>query len=225
MNQFFTDAQAGKLPPISYIDPFFYGNDDHPPIHPINGQELIASIYTALAQSPQWKNILFVVTYDECGGFYDHVSPPTTADDLAAQGFNQLGFRVPAMVMGPYAKQGYISSVQYDHTSALKHLTNVFGLESLNMRVDAANDLTDCIDMDRLTKNQPAAPIDLPTVDTSQFPMPPECTYSGDAMPAFDPISEVANLYPERVARWDARRDRDAYRKGIRDFLSQAQKR
>ena len=56
-------------------------NDDHPPIHPINGQELIAAVYTALASSPQWKNIMFVITYDENGGFFDHVSPPTTADD------------------------------------------------------------------------------------------------------------------------------------------------
>ena len=122
MQQFMFNCQAGKLPPVSYIDPFFYGNDDHPPIHPINGQELIATVYSLLAESPQWKNCMLVVTYDENGGFYDHVSPPKTADDLAEQGFDQLGFRVPAMVIGPYAKQGFVSSVTYDHTSALKHL-------------------------------------------------------------------------------------------------------
>src|SRR6185369_13068989 len=133
--QFFEDAAAGKLPPVVYIDPAFDINDDHPPVHPILGQELIASVYTALANSPQWNNILFVVTYDEHGGYFDHVPPPTTTDDTFAKfgkpGFEQLGFRVPAIVMGPYAKQSYVSSVQYDHTSALKHLQNHFHLGGL----------------------------------------------------------------------------------------------
>src|SRR5262245_35932230 len=139
IGQFFKDAAAGTLPPVTYIDPFFYLNDDHPPTHPMLGQQLIASIYTALAKSPQWKNCMFVVTYDEHGGFYDHVPPPKTTDDTMAKfgvdGFDQLGFRVPAMVMGPYAKKNYVSSVQYDHTSALKQLGTAFELEPLNARM------------------------------------------------------------------------------------------
>ncbi|HZJ62603.1 MAG TPA: alkaline phosphatase family protein, partial [Kofleriaceae bacterium] len=76
IGQFFDDCAAGKLPPVVYIDPAFGFNDDHPPVHPILGQELVAAVYTALAKSPQWKNCMLVITYDEHGGFYDHVAPP-----------------------------------------------------------------------------------------------------------------------------------------------------
>ena len=165
---FFDDAKAGRLPPVVYIDPAFGENDDHPPVHPILGQELIASIYNALANSPQWKNIMLVITYDEHGGFYDHVPPPSTTDERPE--FRQLGFRVPTIVAGPYAKKNYVSSVQYDHTSALKHLQNHFGLEPLNERMNIANDLMDCIDMDRLAAGDPADPVTLPTVDRYAHP-------------------------------------------------------
>ena len=165
---FFDDAKAGRLPPVVYIDPAFFENDDHPPAHPILGQELIASIYNALARSPQWKNILFVVTYDEHGGFYDHVAPPTTSDERAE--FSQLGFRVPAIVAGPYVKQGHVSSVQYDHTSALRQLQTHFGLEPLNERMNVANDLMDCIDLERLAAGEPADPIELPVVGRYAWP-------------------------------------------------------
>jgi phospholipase C len=177
--QFFKDAKEGKLATVTYIDPAFYVNDDHPPTHPMLAQALIASIYTALATSPQWKNVLFVVTYDEHGGFYDHVAPPNLPagdDDTAARfpvdedgqstaganEFTQLGFRVPALVIGPYVKQGHVSSVQYDHTSALKHLQNEFDLDPLTARVDAANDLSDCIDMERLAAGDWAEPVQMP---------------------------------------------------------------
>ncbi|HWO19234.1 MAG TPA: alkaline phosphatase family protein [Kofleriaceae bacterium] len=174
VGQFFKDAAAGKLPPVTYIDPAFDQNDDHPPLPPILAQALIASIYRALAKSPQWKNVMFVVAYDEHGGFYDHVAPPVTTDDTLAKygvdGFQQLGFRVPGMVIGPYAKQGHVSSVQYDHTSAIKHLQNAFNLGPLTARTDAANDLSDCIDMDRLARGEPAPPIEIPEIDVNSFP-------------------------------------------------------
>jgi phospholipase C len=172
---FFDDCTNGKLPPVVFIDPAFSGNDDHPPHHPAFGQQLIGSIYQALATSPQWKNILFVVTYDEHGGFFDHVAPGTAPDAMASAGFNQLGFRVPAMIMGPYAKQGYVSSTPYDHTSVLKHIEGMFGLDPLTMRDAAANDLMDAIDMDRLMKNKPADPITLPMI-MGPDPVPAECT-------------------------------------------------
>ena len=205
--QFFKDAKEGKLPPVVYIDPAFYENDDHPPIHPIMGQELIAAVYTALATSPQWKNCMLVVCYDEHGGFYDHVAPPTTTDDTLAKygvpGFEQMGFRVPAMVVGPYVKQGYVSSVLYDHTSALKHLQNAFELDSINARIDAANDLSDCIDMDRLAAGDWAPPADIPLVDRNAWPaMDPRCVSNeggfkiGPTGTHQDPISEWADANP-----------------------------
>ena len=80
---FFSDAAAGTLPNFSIVDPQFFGvgaNDDHPDHDITLGQALIASIYEALAQSPQWKSSLLVITYDEHGGFFDHVPPPTAVD-------------------------------------------------------------------------------------------------------------------------------------------------
>src|SRR6185503_19168582 len=94
--RFFSDAAAGKLPPVCCVEPAFARNDDHPPHHPILGQQVIASVYSALAAAPQWNELLFVVTYDEHGGFFAHVVPPKTAGHRAAAGFDQLGFRVPA---------------------------------------------------------------------------------------------------------------------------------
>jgi phospholipase C len=226
--QFFEDCAAGRLPPVVYIDPAFGTNDDHPPVHPILGQELIASIYTALARSPQWKNILFVVTYDENGGYFDHVAPPTTTDDTAVkfgvEGFEQMGFRVPAMVIGPYVKQGHVSSVVYDHTSALKHLQNTFGLESLNVRIDAANDLTDCLDLDRLARNDPAPPIALPEIDSFEWPIDAQaCTGAGGFKPEPDPISDWADRHPEMFAGgYDVRADTPQYLAGIREYLKRS---
>jgi len=216
-SRFLADAAAGTLPPVVYIDPAFAQNDDHPPVHPVLGQALISTVYKALAASPQWQNILFVVTYDENGGFYDHVSPPTAPDDLAAQGFNQLGFRVPTMVMGPYAKQGHVSSVQYDHTSALRQLENAFDLDELTTRTAAATDLTDCIDMERLAAGDWAPPIDLPAVNIDDWPMTAECvgTFRED-----HPILAWADANPERIAGLDLRPELADYKKTIIDFLA-----
>jgi phospholipase C len=245
IGQFFVDAMAGTLPPVTYIDPYFYLNDDHPPAHPMLAQQLIAAIYTALAKGPQWKNCMFVVTYDEHGGFYDHVSPPKTADDtmekFGVDGFDQLGFRVPALVMGPYAKKGYVSSTQYDHTSALKHLGTAFGLEPLNARMAAANDLTDCIDMDRLAKGDWAKPIDLPaiTVETDDVGKRLSITVGGETWPyadmactntsgslrpvTKDPISEAADKDPQLFAGHDLRDSHDQYLSSIDAFLRKHQ--
>lgn len=223
---FFEDAAAGRLPAVVYIDPAFGSNDDHPPVHPIRGQELIAAVYTALAKSPIWENCLLVVTYDEHGGYADHVPPPTTADDSEAQfgvpGFEQLGFRVPALVIGPYAKQSYVSSVQYDHTSALKHLQNEFGLEGLTARMAAANDLTDCIDLERLAAFDPAPPIELPIINADDYPYESAaCAGGTDFKPvAHDPITEYADENPGAFAGYaDARSTVPAYMEEIRNYL------
>ncbi len=226
IGQFFEDCAAGTLPPVVYIDPAFGANDDHPPVHPILGQELIASIYTALAKSPQWKNCMLVVTYDENGGYADHVAPPTSDDDtmdwFGVPGFEQLGFRVPTIVAGPYVKQNYISSTVYDHTSALKHLQNTFNLEGLTARQAAATDLSDCIDFDRLERNDPAAPIELPVIDSAEYPFDDSaCVPEGSGFKvAVDPITQYANDNPGTwTAYADARDHVHGYMKGIRSFL------
>jgi phospholipase C len=223
--QFFEDAKNGTLPSVCYIDPTFGENDDHPPVHPILGQEMIAAIYTALANSPQWKNILFVVTYDENGGFFDHVPPPTTVDDTEAKfgiaGFEQMGFRVPTMVIGPYVKQNYVSSVVFDHCSALKHLQNAFGLEPLNPRMDAATDLSDCLDMDRLAAGDPADPIEIPLVDRFDWPTTAESCMSSGAFRK-DPITEWADANPGAFGPEYDLRGQTNKQKYIYDYLARA---
>ncbi len=224
--QFFKDCAAGKLPSVVYIDPAFGTNDDHPPVHPSLGQELIGAVYTALASSPQWENILLVITYDENGGYFDHVPPPTTTDDTQAKygkaGFEQMGFRVPAIVAGPYVKQGFVSSVVRDHTSALKHLQNVFGLASINVRIDTANDLSECLDEDRLARNDPAKPITLPSVDPEDYPYTnAACKGGGFRTTAIDPITQYADEHPGAFKKEeDLRGSTDMYLQGIRDYFN-----
>jgi len=233
---FMRDAKAGTLPPVVVIDPAFGGggNDDHAPHHPIDGQELIATVYNALATSPQWKHLMmFVVTYDEHGGFFDHVSPPMATDDTATvwatsgrdtTGFTQLGFRVPAMVIGPYVKQGYVSSVQYDHTSAMMELANTFSFDPLTARMAAATDLSDSIDMDALAKGQAAKPITLPMIDPTDetmWPHPNLCN-TGGLRTHHDPIIEWADARPDLFGMTDARPQTPAYRRMIREYLVNA---
>lgn len=223
MYDFLDDAAAGTLPPIVYIDPNFSANDDHPPHHPLLGQQLISTVYTALATSPQWNNCLLVLAYDENGGFFDHMAPPTTADERAADGFGQMGFRVPTIVAGPYAKQGYVSSVLYDHCSALKHIENVHGLETLNERTAAANDLVDCIDLERLANNDPLPPIELPAVDIDETTLPDHCKAGADIreLPSDHDVHVWADT-PEgmrRLGKKDLRRERRDYIYAIGDYL------
>jgi len=145
-----------------------------------------------------------VITYDEHGGFYDHVPPPTAPDDHAAEGLDQLGFRVPTLVVGPYVKRAHVSSVVRDHTSALKHLENVFGLEPLTARSSAAADLSELIDDARLAAGDAAAPIALPAVDLAGWQIDEAC--STTTFKQAHHILESADAHPEWVARWDRRR-------------------
>jgi hypothetical protein len=177
---FFDDAAAGRLPPIVYIDPQFAWNDDHPPHHPGVGQQLISAVHEVLATSPHWPTCNLVITYDEHGGFFDHVAPGLAPDGLALDGFDQLGFRVPGMVIGPYAKQGYVSSVARDHTSALKHIQRTFGTAPLTARSEAANDLEECLDLDRLARGEPADPITVPAVEVDESAVAEGCR--GDSL-------------------------------------------
>lgn len=157
IEQFFTDAAAGTLPRLSFVDPRFSGpdaNDDHPDTDVRLGQALIGSIYAALAASPQWSRCMFILTYDEHGGFYDHVAPGQTVADEPA--FEQLGFRVPAIVAGPSIRAGSVVSTPLEHVSVISTVTRRFGLPSINARVDATNDLSACVDRELAGKTRRA---------------------------------------------------------------------
>ena len=174
-SDFIEDAAAGALPPVSFVEPAFTASDDHPPHHPLLGQQFLGMVYAALAASPQWGECMLVITYDEAGGFFDHVSPPLAADDRAAEGFDQLGFRAPTLVAGPYVKRGHVSSVVRDHTSVLAHIDRMFGLEPLTARAAAAADLSECLDLDRLARGEPAPPAAVPAVEIDESMIDDAC--------------------------------------------------
>ena len=167
IERFFEDAMAGNLPPFSIVDPNFFGggaNDDHPDHDVRLGQALIASVVNALGQSPQWNRCLFVLTYDEHGGFFDHVPPPVAPDERPE--FQRYGFRVPSLVIGPTVRRGCAIDALLEHSSIAATATRRWGLEPLNGRADAATDLSVCIDPRRI--DDPLPPPDLPPVMVSR---------------------------------------------------------
>jgi phospholipase C len=165
IEDFFRDARDGNLPAFSIIDPDFLSNDGHP-IHDLALSEVfIGAIYRALAASPQWSRSLLVVNYDENGGFFDHVPPPRTEDERPE--FRQLGFRVPALVVGPTVWQGKPVSTRFDHVAVAASLASRFGIASLSARMDASNDLSSCIDP-ALIGNPAAPPRRFPLVEITQ---------------------------------------------------------
>jgi phospholipase C len=218
---FFDDAAAGTLPPLTVVEPGFGINDDHPPHHPILGQAFLASVYAALASSPQWNNCLLVVTYDEHGGFFDHVSPPRAADDRAAEGFDQLGFRVPTVVAGPYVKPGHVSSVVRDHTSVLSHLGGMLGLEPLTARVAAAEDLSELIDQDRLAALEPSAPAEVPAIEVDESTIEGEC-YGRGATRVVEPTDLEKLADSGFFARLDPRLDRRGRKRDVLYLIGDA---
>ncbi|MEM7159650.1 MAG: alkaline phosphatase family protein [Myxococcota bacterium] len=170
LDEFFDAAAAGTLPQYSVIDPNFGllpggegGNDDHPSHDITLGQILIASVYQALANSPHWERCLLIITYDEHGGFYDHVSPPLTSDPLPQ--FQQLGHRVPSLAIGPHVRRGCIDGTTLDHVSVVSTISRRWGLPPLNQRVTDTQDLSIAINPELLGDPQP--PIKLPMLSAS----------------------------------------------------------
>jgi len=126
---FFVDAAAGTLPHVVLLDPSFisgFRTDDHPIGDMRVAQAFVGNVVRALVHSPQWSRSALFVTYDEWGGFFDHVAPPIVADDRASAidlaNFGQAGFRVPTFLVSPYALPGFVDHRRYDHTSILRFL-------------------------------------------------------------------------------------------------------
>lgn len=146
---FLADAAAGQLPAVSYIDPRFEdegsgsSGDDHPKADIRAGEQFLNQVYTAVTTSPNWQNTILVINFDEWGGFYDHVAPakaPDVSPDTALR-----GFRVPAIVISPRARRGYVAHNTYDHTSILKMIEWRWGLPSLTPRDSAARNLAEVL--------------------------------------------------------------------------------
>jgi len=159
IDAFFQVAANGQLPSVSYIDPGFESesggssNDDHPQADIRRGQNLIGRIINTLIAAPTWPNTVLVTTYDEWGGFFEHVVPPRLADDGAgpatvtgAFDHDRAGFRVPAYVISPFSPQGQIVKKQFDHTSVLKLIEWRFALKALTPRDAAAANIAEVLD-------------------------------------------------------------------------------
>ena len=159
MDQFFEEAGAGKLPSYAFIEPrlLLDHNDMHPHVSVdplvtssvLAGELLIQSVYRAIREGAGWERTLLIVTFDEHGGCYDHVSPPAAvvpqrnrpAGQMGFR-FDRLGVRVPTILISPYIEEGTVVNTLFDHTSIIKTVTDRWGLESLNERDRAAAGLS-----------------------------------------------------------------------------------
>jgi phospholipase C len=202
---FFTACQQGTLPNFTMIDPDYLSSDDHPSHNVQRGQLFVSTIYKALAESPLWFKTLLIITYDECGGFFDHVPPPKTVDALPE--FEQLGFRVPALVIGPTVKKGYVCKTQLEHCSIAATLKTRWDIADLTPRMAATKDITDCIDPVKVAK--PAVPpLGLPTVAVTMS----NALYDGvgiDSQPDLTAAAKQRGFVPvdstnpqERISGW-----------------------
>jgi len=140
LEQFFADARSGDLPSFAMVEPDFFSSDDHPPHHVSLGQAFIGTVAAALGDSPSWARTLLVVTYDEHGGFFDHVAPPSAVD--VRRDFAQLGFRVPTLLIGPRVRAGAVHQEVLEHVSVAATAACRFGLPPLTARMASAPDFS-----------------------------------------------------------------------------------
>jgi phospholipase C len=120
----FTDIKRNTLPAVSWVIPD-YQNSDHPGDNSDTGPSWVAQVVNAIGESKAWKTTAIVIVWDDWGGWYDHVAPP------GRRSYGGLGFRVPAIVVSPYAKMGYVSHVEYDFGSIIKFVEENWDLPSL----------------------------------------------------------------------------------------------
>ena len=166
-DEFLEDAKQGHLPSYSFIEPRYFAdvdwpNDMHPPHNITHGDRLLARIYNALLQSPAWPRTLLVVIFDEHGGCFDHVVPPTAVPPEPPRegqvfAFDRYGVRVPAIIASPLIKPGTVfraapGQPPFDHTSVISTLRKRFGVaQPLTARDANAPDLEQVLNLDKGT--------------------------------------------------------------------------
>ncbi|KAG6395108.1 hypothetical protein SASPL_145700 [Salvia splendens] len=161
-------CKDGKLPNYVVIEQRYFetilapGNDDHPPHDVSEGQKFIKEVYEALRSSPQWNEILFIIIYDEHGGFYDHVPTPATGvpspEDIVGPEpynfkFDRLGVRVPAILISPWIEPGTVlhgpsgpyPTSEYEHSSIPATVKKIFNLKSFLTKRDAWAGTFECV--------------------------------------------------------------------------------
>ena len=156
--EFLAGCAAGALPNVSFVDPRFEdetsgtSNDDHPHADIRNGEAFLNQLYQAVTTSPAWANTVLVINFDEWGGFFDHVPPPLKPippADKAVGSDGRIGFRVPSLVISPFARRSYVATTQFDHTSVLRMIEWRWSLDPLTVRDATANNLAKVLDFER----------------------------------------------------------------------------
>ncbi len=213
MPSFYEDCQdAAGFPQYAFIEPKYFWpgeNDQHPDSDIRRGDALIASVYNALLGNKElWNSTLFVILYDEHGGFYDHVDPseapyktkaiPPDAHKTPPSnfGFDLFGPRIAAVMVSPWLDSGVLHGI-YDHTSLLKYLTKKWGLGVLGNRVAAANNFAD--ELVWRTSARSSVPIKFALSDIPEDPKPAGLTEGQGALVSFSRYLELqmANQAPE----------------------------
>jgi phospholipase C len=145
--QFLKDAESGNLPALAWVESSYGGvsaTDEHPPANVEVGQRFVHRIVDAVMRSPEWKTTLVILTYDEHGGFFDHVAPPVACIPDAhtpkpksghlSPRFDYLGMRVPLILISPWVRRAYVSHQTTSHTSLLRLIQARFELPALTRR-------------------------------------------------------------------------------------------
>jgi phospholipase C len=161
--QILTDINNHQLPDVSWVIPAGQASDHAGDVNGNQGPSWVASVVNAIGNSSYWANTAIFITWDDWGGWYDHVAPPQVLVNCAQWGCGYVyGFRVPLIVVSPYAKAKYISKNQHDFGSILKFIEGIFSLPSLGYADAAADDLSDCFDFNQtpLPFQTIAAPLD-----------------------------------------------------------------
>ena len=201
---FLDDCSAGTLPHVAYVDPVFTlegdepsSNDDHPHDDVRAGEAFLSQVYDAVTSSPNWERTLLVINFDEWGGFFEHV-PPDEAPDVQP-GFQRRGFRVPALLISPWAKRHHVAHEVFDHTSVLRMIEWRWNLSPLSVRDATANNLADALELDKKPKLD-AEGYDVPSfVSAGCTPPPASVPSARTASPAPDNewsgLAELAQRY------------------------------
>jgi len=140
LTQYYKDLHDGTLPAVSYIAPS--GASEHPPGSVQSGMRFVRTVINNLVASPYWDSSAFLLSYDDWGGWYDHVRPPQI------DGFG-YGFRVPALLVSPYARRGYVDHTTLDFTSGLKFIEENWGLAPLTRRDATASSIAGAFDFNQ----------------------------------------------------------------------------
>ncbi len=158
MTQFFTDAAAGTLPGFCYVEPNYGTQSEEDPQNIVEGEAFVAQVLDALVSGPGWAKTLLIWTYDEHGGYYDHVPPPPAippdnippavpSGESVYNGFAQYGFRVPCAFISPWARPRYVSHQVFDHSSICALVEAKWNLPAMTYRDANAHNMLDMLDL------------------------------------------------------------------------------